>query len=132
MIFGFDFKGKLLPLTNDITEHAYNLRKVHNYCELNRVATNITEIKRFTNGSWNSTSCLLIKKDDLNGAELKTVYLEEVGYLVIDETLTDFVDERNLNKVPWVGIIPGVFQSLANSLNFTYKLSKSRDKNWGA
>ena len=41
------------------------------------------------------------------------------------------VNERNLKKVPWIGPIPDIFQSIVDSLNITYSLQRPRDGNWG-
>ena len=66
----------------------------------------------------------------MRGISFRTVYLEEVGYLDVKEGAT--VDSRNIAGVPWVGFVPDLFQSLARSMNFTFKLAQSRDGKWGA
>ena len=88
-------------------------------------------------GSWDKIGGLVWSKlgkwgrrRDLEGVTLRTVFLEETGYLVLEDGVD--LDRRNLENVPWVGFIPDIFQSLATSLNFTFKLAKSRDEKWGA
>ena len=40
---------------------------------------------------------------------------------------------RNLKKnFYWTGLVPQVFESLADKLNFTFDLYLSRDGNWGS
>ena len=87
-------------------------------------------------GSWSRTYGLDIKKPNkwerrrnLRGISFKAVYLPELGNLDIKEGAT--IDSRNLAGVPWVGYVPDMFQSLARSMNFTFKLAESRDGRWG-
>ena len=67
------------------------------------------------------------RKTDLGGIAIRTVFMEETGYLKLDKSNPN-INERNLNKVPWLGIVPDIYQSIANDLNFTYRLSKSGDR----
>ena len=41
-------------------------------------------------------------------------------------------DDRNVDKISWVGLVPDIFNSLAKTQNFSYKFFKPRDGNWGA
>ena len=50
---------------------------------------------------------------------------------MVDESDSMKMDKRNLNKIPWKGPLPDIFQSIANSLNFTYSLANSRDGHYG-
>ena len=42
------------------------------------------------------------------------------------------ISPRNLNqKLNWVGMVPDIFEHLAETFNFTYDLFESRDGGWG-
>ena len=57
--------------------------------------------------------------------------LEQPGYLEVGSD-TSNLNKRNINRVPWFGIFPDIFESMAESLNFTFELVSSRDGNWGS
>ena len=91
-------------------------------------------------GSWTRNGGLdwtlqdrLERRLDLNGITLRALFIPENGFLTISVNDTKQVmDARNINKTPWVGLIPDIFNSLARRLNFTYILSNPRDGKWGA
>ena len=57
--------------------------------------------------------------------------LEQEGYSEIVHG-SSYYSSRNINKIPWSGIIPDIFESIAESLNFSFALIQSRDGNWGS
>ena len=91
-------------------------------------------------GSLSDTSSLktdtkntLKRRSNLGGIVLRAVFLEETGYTVLaEENKNGFISERNIEKIPWVGLVPDIFNSLAQKLNFSYQLTQPRDGNWGA
>ena len=66
----------------------------------------------------------------MGGVTLRSLYLLETGYLELQDGLA--IDSRNLAILPWVGIVPDIYQSLAATFNFTYTLAQPRDGKWGA
>ena len=69
------------------------------------------------------------RRRDMGGVNLRSLYLLETGYLELQDGLA--IDPRNLAILPWVGIFPDVYQSLAATFNFTYTLAQPRDGKWG-
>ena len=63
----------------------------------------------------------LSRRNNLHGLVLKGVVLEEPGYLEINEEVSEH-SSRNINQIPWTGIFPDVFESLAETLNFSFAL----------
>ena len=57
--------------------------------------------------------------------------LEDPGYLEINEEVLEH-SSRNINQIPWTGIFPDIFESLAETLNFSFALVPSRDGQWGS
>ena len=72
------------------------------------------------------------RRRDMGGVTLKSLYLEETGYLILDNDPKLVVNDKNLARVPWVGVVPDIYQSLADTFNFTYILAQSTDRKWGA
>ena len=55
------------------------------------------------------------------------------GYAVYARPEDHRISKRNLNKMyNWVGLVPDIFEFLAESYNFTYDLFESRDGAWGS
>ena len=54
------------------------------------------------------------------------------GYAVYADPEDHQISRRNLNKVyNWVGMVPDIFEYMADTYNFTYDLFESRDGAWG-
>lgn len=70
------------------------------------------------------------RRRDMGGVTLRSLYLEETGYLLLDPEIQ--TDPKNLASVRWVGLVADIYQSLADTFNFTYTLAQSRDRKWGA
>ena len=73
----------------------------------------------------------LVRRSDLRGVLLKAIVLQDPGYVKIDKNLSKY-SFRNKNKVGWSGIIPDVFESLAESLNFSFALIPPKDGTFGS
>ena len=72
------------------------------------------------------------KSEDPTLCCCRSVFLPYPGYIDILGADAKTVSAWNLNKqYNWVGIIPDVVDYLAESLNFTYDLTLSRDGLWG-
>ena len=71
-----------------------------------------------------------IRRMDLQGFQFRAIMLWDPGYTGIDQTISSF-SPRNIDKVPWFGLFPEIFESLAHSMNFTYSLRSSRDGVFG-
>ena len=89
-------------------------------------------------GFYNDSSGLSLKftnkwkrRRDLQGITLKAIALEQLGFLETNNQITEH-NKRNINRLPWVGVFPDIFESLAESLNFSFALVSSRDGNWGS
>ena len=91
-------------------------------------------------GSWCAATGLkmvpqtkLERRSNLGGTVLRAIFQEETGYTVLSHHHNKgMITERNIRKVPWIGFVPDIFNSLAIKLNFSYDLSKPRDGKWGA
>ena len=91
-------------------------------------------------GAWTNNAGLrmsdqdkLERRSDLGGTVLRAIFLEETGYTRIAEKSSKLLlHKKNAKKVSWVGLVPDIFNSLAATMNFSYKLSQPRDGNWGA
>lgn len=93
---------------------------------------------RISYGTYSKSSGLVLKNVDkwkrrtnLQGITLRTIVLEQAGYLEKKEKGSE-CSWRNVNKVPWGGIFPEIFESIAESLNFSFAITSSRDGNWGS
>ena len=55
------------------------------------------------------------------------------GFTDLVSFSTKNMTKRNINKkFNWAGLVPQIFETLAENLNFTFELEMSRDGNWGA
>ena len=55
------------------------------------------------------------------------------GYAVYAQLEDHHMSKRNLNRRHnWVGMVPDIFEHLAETYNFTYDLFESRDGAWGS
>ena len=73
-----------------------------------------------------------VRRSDLRGLLLKAIVLQDPGYVKIDKNLSQQHSFRNRNQVGWSGIIPDVFESLAESLNFSFALIPPKDGTFGS
>ena len=107
-----------------------NIKEVYSLSSIRGLIENI-------HGSYNDTAGLVwkqkekwIRRRDLHGLKLKIILIQDPGYLNIDEGNSK-LSIRNINKIPWHGIIPDIFESIAKHHNFTYDLRPPRDGKWG-
>ena len=71
------------------------------------------------------------RNTDLNGVSLRVIYLEFPGYMSLVKYRST-CSSRNLNRVPWKGLFPDIFETLASAMNFTYLLFPFRDGQWSS
>ena len=71
------------------------------------------------------------RRRTLHGITLNTILMQEEGYLYFNRN-SSYISKRNIKKIPWSGIFPDIFESLAETLNFSFALIHSRDGNWGS
>ena len=126
---------KLVGLNSDVNfiweeNFQTNIKEVYSLSTVKEPIENIY-------GSYNDTAGLIwkqkekwIRRRDLHGLKLKTILIQDPGYLTINEGLSQ-PSIRNVNKIPWQGIIPDIFESIAKYHNFTYDLRPPRDGKWG-
>ena len=63
----------------------------------------------------------------------RAAFLPYSGFTDLVGVDTIKMSKRNINKkYNWVGLVPQIFETLAENLNFTFELEVSRDGNWGA
>ena len=55
------------------------------------------------------------------------------GYAVYNDDEEFVASKRNLNgRYNWIGMVPDIFEFMAETFNFTYDLFESRDGAWGS
>ena len=70
-------------------------------------------------------------KYNLNGLKIRTVFMNDPAFLRLKRIEGRNLDKRNINKIPWEGIIPDIYEGLAHILNFTFSLYQPKDGKFG-
>ena len=124
MIFSFDSNVHLVKKTKD----KINIFEVYNFKD--RQVINPLGFWRRSTGLSITRESKWDRRSDMFGEKLKVLFNFETGYLTLEEGAE--IDKRNIKSVPWVSMVPDIFQSMATSLNFTFELIRPRDLKWGA
>ena len=135
---GLDFPANLIEFDSNVNllvveENILEIAEVYNIEIDNEIKLIENTFARYSFGQGFdiSISDKWIRRSDLYGLTFKAIYGPEPGYTELNRNLKE-CSPRNINKIDWSGMIPDIFESLALSLNFTYKLLRSRDRNWGS
>ena len=68
---------------------------------------------------------------DLRGATIRSVFMNDPAFLRLNTKPGYKPNKRNINQIPWEGIIPDIFETLAGILNFTFVLYQPEERKFG-